>query len=100
MIDLDNSFTYSDVKAVQGSEFKSEISMFPNPASGNQTITISNLSEPSSIRIFDYSGRLIQQLSATDNSVQINNLQNGNYYINITGKETGISSVKKLSVMY
>ncbi len=100
MIDLDNSFAYSDVKTVKGSGFKSEISMFPNPASGNQTITISNLSEPSSIRIFDYSGRLIQQLSATNNSVQINSLQKGNYFINVTGKETGTSSVKKLSVMY
>jgi len=100
MIDLDNSFEYSPVKAVKGSGFKSEISVFPIPAHSNQTITISNLNEPSNIRIFDYSGRLIQQLSSTDNSVQIHDLQKGNYFVNVTGKQSGTSSVKKLSVIY
>jgi len=99
MIDLDNSFTYSYVKAVQGSSLKNEILVGPNPAQSGQMIMIRNLSEPSSIRIFDYSGRLIQTASSTGNSVQLNNLQNGFYYVNITGKQTGISSVKKLSVL-
>ena len=99
MIDLDNSFEYSPVKAVKGSGFQAEVSMFPNPAYSNQMITISNIAEPSTIRIFDYSGRLIQNVSSTGNSVQVNNLQKGNYFINVTGKQTGASSVKKLSVM-
>lgn len=100
MIDLDNSFAYSPVKAVKGSGFLAEISVFPNPAYGNQTITINNISEPANIRIFDYAGRLVQQVSSAGNSAQVNNLQKGNYFINITGKQTGISSVKKLSVVY
>jgi hypothetical protein len=100
MIDLDNSFDYSAVKAVKGSGFQAKISLFPNPAYSNQTITINNISEPSNIRIFDYAGRLVQQTSSTGNSAQINNLQRGNYFINFTGKQTGASSVKKLSVMY
>ncbi len=100
MIDLDNSFEYSPVKAVKGSGFQAEVSIFPNPASANQSITINNIGEPSNIRIFDYSGRLIQQTSSTGNSVQINNLQKGNYFINVTGKQTGTSSVKKLSVVF
>lgn len=99
MIDLDNSFTYSSVKVVKGSGFQAEISLFPNPAYGNQTITINNISEPSSIRIFDYAGRLIQKMSSTGNSVQIKKLQKGNYFVNITGMQTGTSSVKKLFVM-
>lgn len=99
MIDLDNSFAYSGVKVVKGSGFQAEISVFPNPAYGNQTITINNISEPASIRIFDYTGRLVQQASSNGNSAQINNLQKGNYFINITGKQTGVSSVKKLSVL-
>jgi hypothetical protein len=100
MIDLDNSFEFSPVKAVKGSGFQAEVSIFPNPGYANQTITINNITEPSSISIFDYSGRLIQQVSSTGNSIQINNLQKGNYFVNITGKQTGTSSVKKLSVMY
>jgi hypothetical protein len=99
MIDLDNTFSYSYVKAVKGSNFENEIRVSPNPAQSGQMILIANLNEPSSIRIFDYSGRLVQTISSTGNSVQVKNLQNGFYYINITGKQTGISSVKKLSVM-
>ena len=99
MIDLDNSFTYSYVKAVTGSSLENEIIVSPNPAQSGQMIMLRNLSEPSSIRIFDYSGKLIQSISSTGNSVQINNLQNGFYYVNITGKQTGVSSVKKLTVL-
>lgn len=100
MIDLDNSFTYSAVEVVKGRGLQVEVSVFPNPAYANQTITINNISEPSNIRIFDYEGRLIQQASSIGNSAQISNLSKGNYFINIIGKRTGISFVKKLSVMH
>jgi hypothetical protein len=99
MIDLDNSFTYSSIKAVKGSGFQSEVSVFPNPSKVNQLITIDQISEPSRISIFDYTGRLVQQISSTGNSVQINNLKMGNYIMKITGTQSGNTGVKKLSVI-
>lgn len=99
MVDIDNSLTYSGVKVVKASGFQAEISIFPNPAQGNQPITIINMSEPATIRIFDYTGRLVQQVSSNGNSANINNLQKGSYIVNITGKQTGATSVKKLSVV-
>ncbi len=100
MSDADNSVSYSAaVKAEKVNTSKSEIVIFPDLAQQNQKITISNLAEPSNISICDYTGRLIQKLSSTGNSVQINNLQQGTYFVNIIGLKTGTSSVKKLSVI-
>jgi len=99
MVDLDHSFTYSYVKIVKGNGFKSDIVLFPNPASSNEKITIGNISEPSKIMVFDNTGRLIQQTSTTSNSVEINNLQKGSYFVKILGQQTGSSTVKKLSVI-
>jgi len=99
MIDLDNTFSYTDIKTVKGTGFQAEVNVFPNPAPANTKITIGNLSEPSSIRVFDNTGRLIQQTTSTSTSVDLNHLQKGNYFIKITGQQTGSSTVKKLSVI-
>lgn len=99
MIDLDNTFSFTDIKTVKGTGFKADVNVFPNPAPANSKITIGNLSEPSSIRVFDNTGRLIQQTTSTSTSVDLNYLQKGNYFIKITGQQTGSSTVKKLSVI-
>ena len=99
MIDLDNTFAFSSIKTVKGTGFKSEVNVFPNPAPANTKITVGNLSEPSSIRVFDNTGRLIQQTISSSTSVDLNHLQKGNYFIKITGQQTGSSTVKKLSVI-
>jgi hypothetical protein len=101
MTEPGNSVTYSTpVKAEKVSTSKTEIVIFPDMAHWNQKITISNLTEPSDIRIFDYAGRVIKKLSSTGNSVEIDKLQKGNYFVKIIGMQTGSSSVKKLSVIY
>lgn len=100
MIDKDNSFSLSSTKMVKGSLGKSDFTVFPNPSSGSAKITISDLNEPTNIVILDNSGRLIKQtVLINSNSVEINNLQKGGYFIKITGKESGITTVKKLSVV-
>lgn len=99
MIDLDNTFSFTAIKTVKGSGFQAEVKVFPNPARANAKITVGNLSEPSSIRVFDNTGRLIQQISSTSTSVDLNHLQKGNYFIKITGLQTGSSTVKKLAVI-
>jgi hypothetical protein len=100
MVDLDNTFAFSSIKTVKGSGFQAEVNVFPNPASSNSKITIGNLSEPTSVRVFDNTGRLVQQISSTNsNSLELNHLQKGSYFIKIIGLETGASTVKKLSII-
>lgn len=99
MSDAGNSGFYSSAKAEKVSTLKNEIVIFPELAHQSQNIVISNLTEPSNIRVCDYTGRLIQKLSSTGNSVKINNFQKGIYFVNIIGLKTGTSSVKKFSVI-
>jgi hypothetical protein len=99
MIDLDNTFSFTGIKTVKGSGFQAEVKVFPNPAHANSKVTIGNLSEPSAIRVFDNTGRLVQQTTSTGTSVDLTHLQKGNYFIKITGQQTGSSTVKKLTVI-
>lgn len=100
MVDLNNTFDLSSIKTVKGSGLQAEVNVFPNPASSNSKITIGNLSESTSVQVFDNTGRLVQQISSTNsNSIELNHLQKGSYFIKITGLKTGSSSVKKLSII-
>lgn len=100
MVDLDNTFAFSSIKTVKGSGLQAEVNVFPNPASSNSKITVANLSESTNVRVFDNTGRLVQQISSINsNSVKLNHLQKGSYYIKITGLETGSSTVKNLSII-
>jgi hypothetical protein len=100
MIDKDNSFSLSSTKTVKGSIAKSDFTVFPNPSAGNAKITITDLSEPTNVMVVDNAGRVIKQaVLTTSNSVEISNLQKGGYFIKIIGKESGATTVKKLSVI-
>lgn len=100
MIDKDNSYTLSATKTVKGSLGKSDFIVFPNPSAGNAKITITDLSEQTNVMLLDNSGRLIKQTTLINtNSLELNNLQKGGYIIKITGKESGVTSTKKLSVI-
>jgi hypothetical protein len=101
MIDKDNTFSYSPVETVKGlAGKKSDFTVYPNPSVGNAKVTISDLSEPTNIMVYDNSGRLIKHTTLTNsNSFDLNNLQKGGYFIKVTGEKTGSSSVKKLAVI-
>ena len=100
MIDKDNSFSLSSTKTVKGSAGKSDFTVFPNPSAGSAKVTISDLNEPTTVMVLDNSGRLIKQaILINSNTVEINNLQKGGYFIKIIGKESGATTIKKLSVI-
>ena len=100
MIDKDIFFRFSSIKSVKGTSGTSDFIIYPNPSTGNAKISISDMSEPTKVMIFDNSGRLIKQTGFTNsNSVDINNLQKGGYIIKVTGEKTGASSVKKFTVI-
>jgi len=100
MIDKDGKFSYSSIKTIKGIEGKSDFVVFPNPSNGNAKITITDLNEPTIMQVIDNSGRLVKTVTLINsNSVEIKDLQKGGYFIKITGKESGATSVKKLSVI-
>jgi hypothetical protein len=100
MIDIDGAFSYSETKSVKGSGATSDFIIFPNPCHGTAKITLSDLSEPTEVQLLDVSGRLVKSVTVNGTkTTEINNLQKGTYFVRITGKVTGATSVKKLSVI-
>ena len=92
--------SYSDIKTVKGFGGKAEFILFPNPSFGNARITITDISEPTTVQVLDNSGRLIKSLLLNNsNSVQVSGLQRGSYIVRITGTESGTTTVKKLTVI-
>ena len=100
MIDKDGSFAYTETKSVKGSLAKSDFIIFPNPSHGTAKITINDLSEPTEIQLLDVSGRLVKSVTLNyAGTTELNNLQKGTYFVHTTGKVTGETSVRKLSVI-
>jgi len=79
---------YSAVKSIS----EAGITLYPNPAS-NQ-LWLNNLTENSSIRIYDISGRVVLQKEAGSSSerLDISNLSDGIYSISILNKNTNAMS--------
>ncbi|HMJ47662.1 MAG TPA: T9SS type A sorting domain-containing protein [Ferruginibacter sp.] len=99
MVDFDAAFTNSDIRPVKGNGAAADFTIFPNPSSGNATVSITDISEPTDVQLIDNSGRVLKNVSLTNTStVELNNLQKGMYMIRITNKTSGESLTKKLTV--
>lgn len=100
MIDKDGSISFTSIKSVKGNNVKADFIIFPNPSFGNAKITITDLSEPTSVQVLDNSGRMIKAISlVNNNTVEIGNLQKGSYLVRIIGKISKEIMVRKLTVI-
>lgn len=100
IVDMDGKISYTSIKSVKGSGTLASFIVFPNPSFGHAKITITDLNEPTDVRVLDNAGRLIKSITLTNtNSVEVSNLQQGGYIIQITGKNSGETVVRKLTVI-
>lgn len=100
MVDTDGSYSYSEVRAVNGKTGNNEVNIFPNPSSGTSRVTLTEVTAGTDVQIIDHSGRVIRTISMKNtNSIELNNLQKGMYMIRVVNKETGAVVTKKLSVI-
>ncbi|WP_395061880.1 S8 family serine peptidase [Flavobacterium sp.] len=75
-----------------------ETSIYPNPTKGLVSITIPNISEKSTIALFDLQGRqiLTKETSEVNSSFNIENLQDGIYLVTI---ENTLGSITKKIIL-
>lgn len=100
LVDKDGASKYSDIKAVRGTAAVSDFTIFPNPSVGTTKITVSDISEPTTIQVIDNSGKLIKTIAMTSsNTVQLTGLQRGIYLVRISNNNTGEAVTKKLTVV-
>jgi len=100
MVDFDGTYTNSDTRTVKGTASDSEYMVFPNPSNGNGKVSITDISEPTDVQLIDNTGRVIKNVSMNNNnSIELNNLQNGMYQIRIHTKSQGSVVTRKLTVI-
>lgn len=93
-VDLDKTFQYSKVVAVQseGGLAKSALKLYPNPAEASLELEVAPLTEAASVRITDVAGRVIRSLrmeaGAGRLSLPVSDLPAGVYVVTLT-KATG-----------
>ncbi len=100
LVDLNGSFTYSEIRAVKGTSGATDFTIFPNPSRGDAKVTITDISEPTDVQLLDNAGRILKTVSMNNsNTVDFTNLQKGLYMIRIINKVSGEYVTKKLSVL-
>ena len=102
-VDIDGTFKYSDVRKININKNNSVfgIETFPNPAKNilNINATIDENIDTFSITIYDTNGRIIlaQNLSNTQNQIDMSNLNSGLYFAKIMINDE--VTIRKISVL-
>jgi hypothetical protein len=83
----------TDVKESTATDLDSDaISLYPNPSTGNFTISYNNSNIPYTVEIFSLVGQVIfEKKNISETSVQITNIPKGVYVIKITNDSKSIS---------
>lgn len=84
MVDLDETYEFSPVIQVRTNCDTGPISIAPNPVTSSR-IMVNGLRKPSSIKLFDLSGKLLQTVNTNKErqEVDLGNLPSGIYFIRI-----------------
>jgi hypothetical protein len=96
LIDINNSFTYSDVIAIKQNEekYKLDIEIYPNPSNDIVNINLLSDEEHNVIRIIDVFGKIIYSSTlntTSDIKVDVSNFPIGLYHIQIINNNSSIS---------
>lgn len=84
MMDIDGSFRYSDIRKINFGNAGDDISIYPNPVSGDK-IFISSTGNVNSAILFDAAGRLIRSftLNGRSNMLDVGGIAKGTYQLKI-----------------
>ena len=104
LVDLDNSFTYSDVKVVRTSAIGT-VSFFPNPARDYVNVSLGsavNATETVTVRLISMSGQVMQEqqtaaAAGTVVSFRVSNYASGIYILSVTG-QNGTHETRELMI--
>jgi hypothetical protein len=93
MVDQDESFVYSPVKAVKASSGV-ELNIFPNPAT-NYVVISSKDNNNKNVQLINFNGQVVKQTSGTGNiSLSVSEFTSGNYIVKVTNVHGEAGSFK------
>ncbi|WP_215234229.1 T9SS type A sorting domain-containing protein [Dyadobacter linearis] len=92
MVDADSTFAYSRIRSVVF-ETDNKVEIYPNPVTVGENLNLltNDLSQISSVRIFDTAGKLVHDSVAT-RTINISKLTTGLYIIQFTYRDGSIST--------
>ena len=84
MIDIDGTVTYSNIVEINNTE-KNSIKIYPNPAKDNINIYVGDNVKFSHLNIIDATGRIINDITLSDNKTTLKSSQfaNGLYLVQL-----------------
>lgn len=84
LVDLDTSFSYSDIIQLKFNSNVKDIVVYPNPAKTQLFFSSSSNIEVDNVLIFNRLGQLVLSGIPEDNSLNVSSLNSGVYFIEIT----------------
>jgi hypothetical protein len=100
MVSSDATVSYSEIRVVRGTAASFDFTIFPNPATRNTKIALSDITQPSTIQVIDNSGRQVRSISVKSSStIELNNLQHGLYRVRIVTNNSGETLTKSLTIV-
>jgi len=94
MIDRDETFAFSAIRSVSF-EYRSSVSVFPNPASDKLFVSAPNQTAIKAIQILSINGNiLLEHISKPEQEVDITSLDQGSYLIRIISQNGSVETLK------
>ena len=99
-VDFDGKMKYSEIRTVRGEGLNLGTLVYPNPSrDGKVNIVFEDKDGVRDAMLSDMNGRVLNRWTITNgNTIQINNLQPGVYYIRITNAQTRETAIEKIVV--
>ena len=100
LVDKDGEATFSEIRSVKTNATAFDFAIFPNPASRNAKISVTDITVPSTIQVIDNSGRLLKTISVKSSTTMVlNDLQTGIYRVRLITNNSGEVITKALTII-
>ena len=99
LISKDAPEKFSEIRSVKGTG-NIDFTIYPNPATRNAKISISDITKSTTVQVLDNAGRIVKTLSfKTSNTIEINDLERGVYRVQLLDTNSGIKVTKTLTIL-
>ena len=99
LVSKDADAKYSETRIVKGTG-NVDFTIYPNPATRNAKISISDVTNSTTVQVLDNTGRIVKTLSfKNSNTIEVNDLERGIYRIQLMDTNSGIKVTKTLTIL-
>ena len=99
LVSKDDAVKYSETRSVKGTG-NVDFTIYPNPATRNAKISISDVTKSTTVQVLDNTGRIVKTLSAnTNNTIEIKDLERGIYRVQLMDTNSGVKVTKTLTIL-